>query len=105
MSASAPFGTSENDTIRGKSRGNIYGSKVSPFGTDDNEYISNKPKNDHRQNGKSMNIQVSSAMYRKLDMQETMCIKQPSNSILILREKLVKRGARSWFGFLKTLKM
>lgn len=56
VSASAPFGTADNVVSTGRNRGNMYGSKVSPFGTDDNEYNKNMPKNDHRQNGSSMNI-------------------------------------------------
>lgn len=63
------------------------------------------PKNDHRQNGKSMNAQISSNTYRKAEKQDGQGIKQPSNSILILREKLVKRGVRSWFSLLKNIKM
>lgn len=67
------------------------------------------PKNDHRQNGKSMNAQVSSNTYKKAEKQdgrkEGLVSKQPSNSILILREKLVKRGVRSWFSLLKNIKM
>lgn len=102
VSASAPFGTTENVTQNGRNLGTMYGSKVSPFGTDDNEYIKYLPRNDHRNNGKSMNAQISATTYKKIENHE---VKHTTNCILILREKLVKRGVRSWFNLFKNLKM
>lgn len=102
VSASAPFGTNDNMSNTGAQKSNKYGSKVSPFGTDDNEYNRNLPMNDHRQNGKSMNT-TQARTFKKNDKQE---VKQhTSNVILALREKLVKRGVRSWFNLHKNFKM
>jgi len=81
VSASAPFGTQDN--INGNKGGkgfNKYGSKVSPFGTDDNEYNKNLPKNDHRQNGKSMN--ETSARQFKGSEKEVEGNKKTSNVIM-----------------------
>lgn len=83
VSASAPFGTQDNGMgNHGSSmgrNGNKQGSKVSPFGTDDNEYNKNLPKNDHRQNGKSMNS-TSARTFKGSESKET--VKKTSNVIL-----------------------
>jgi len=102
VSASAPFGTNDNMSNTGNKRNNMYGSKVSPFGTDDNEYNRNLPMNDHRMNGKSLNV-TQARTYKKNE--SVMGTERKSNVILALREKLVKRGVRSWFNLFKNLKM
>lgn len=102
VSASAPFGTNDNMSERSNKRSNMYGSKVSPFGTDDNEYNRHMPMNDHRMNGKSYNV-TQARTFKKCE--GGVVTERKSNVILGLREKLVKRGVRSWFNLFKNLKM